>query len=416
MRKLQFILWVLMLGVVVVLAFKQQQLQQQMQQLLMPKSAPKTAVANTSPATGVSSYSATVSKTAPAVVNIFTTQKVEQHPMLNDPVFKFFFDGQQPQAPEQDATSLGSGVIVDAKGYVLTNNHVIAQADTIIVALQDGRRANAKVIGTDPDSDLAVLQVDMTNLPVLPFRTTPAAVGDVVLAIGNPFGVGQTVTQGIISATDRTGLGINTFENFVQTDAAINPGNSGGALVDVAGNLVGINTAIFSKSGGNMGIGFAIPAQTAMSVMNDLITNGKVKRGWLGVEVQDAKANNPTADIEPNGAATKPAGVRIMGVVAAGPADKAGLRAGDTIMAIQGKPIATAAQLIATVANTAPNNTLPLLVQRNGQVLKMEVKVGERPSKQQATGQPNNPNELAPQQVPRQGMLPPELERFLFGR
>ena len=195
---------------------------------------------------GVASYSAAVKVATPAVVNIFTTQKVNkaQHPLLNDPVFREFFGDQLPNSMGQDENSLGSGVIVRPDGYILTNNHVIERADQIVVALNDGRRAEAKVIGTDPETDLAVIKIALTDLPVLPFKLSDNEVGDVVLAIGNPFGVGQTVTQGIISATGRSDLGINTYEDFIQTDAAINPGNSGGALIDVAGNLIGVNTAI----------------------------------------------------------------------------------------------------------------------------------------------------------------------------
>lgn len=244
---------------------------------------------NTSRTGGVVSYNATVKVAAPAVVNIFTTQKVKQldHPLLNDPAFREFFGNQIPDQLKQEPNenSLGSGVIVRSDGYILTNNHVVAQADQIIVALNDGRRAEARVVGTDPDTDIAVIKIEMDQLPVLPFKLSGNEVGDVVLAIGNPFGVGQTVTQGIISATGRSDLGINTYEDFIQTDAAINPGNSGGALIDVAGNLIGVNTAIFSQSGGSLGIGFAIPAKICQQVLNAILKDGRVVRGYLGISL-----------------------------------------------------------------------------------------------------------------------------------
>jgi len=239
---------------------------------------------------GPISYAPAVAKAAPAVVNIFTTQRVQvqRNPMLEHPFFRFYGE-QLPN--ERSASSLGSGVIVASDGYILTNNHVVQGAESIVVALHDGREVDAKVIGTDPDTDLALLKIDLQDLPALPFNTTNMAVGDVALAIGNPFGVGQTVTQGIISAQGRSGLGINTYEDFIQTDAAINPGNSGGALIDVNGNLIGINTAIFSRSGGNMGIGFAIPAELAKTVMSSLISHGRVLRGWLGIEIASSGTN-----------------------------------------------------------------------------------------------------------------------------
>ncbi len=243
---------------------------------------------DTSRTGGVVSYSGAVEVAAPAVVNIFTLQKVSQQQSLpiNEQFLREFFGDQIPQQLQpEDQNSLGSGVIVRPDGYILTNNHVIAQADEIVVGLHDGRKAKATVIGTDPETDLAVIKIELEGLPVLPFKLSGNAVGDVVLAIGNPFGVGQTVTQGIISATGRTGLGINTYEDFIQTDAAINPGNSGGALIDVAGNLIGVNTAIFSRTGGSLGIGFAIPAQICQQVLDSILQEGRVVRGWLGIEV-----------------------------------------------------------------------------------------------------------------------------------
>src|SRR5256885_817980 len=242
------------------------------------------------------SYYDAVQRATPSVVNIFTSKEVRtpRHPLLNDPIFRRFFGEQLPDE-QQRASSLGSGVIVSTAGYIITNHHVVEAADEIEVALADGKKLLAKVVGSDPETDIAVLRVDSENLPAISFGSSETLrVGDVVLAIGNPFGVGQTVTSGIISALGRTGLGISTFENFVQTDAAINPGNSGGALVDAAGNLIGINTAIFSRSGGSMGIGFAIPVSTAKMVLDQIVKSGGVTRGWIGVEVQEITP--PVAD------------------------------------------------------------------------------------------------------------------------
>ena len=305
------------------------------------------------------------SKAMPAVVYIYTTQKVvvPNHPLLNDPTFRKFFRDM----PEREPTAgLGSGVIVSEKGYVLTNHHVVSGAEQIEVGLADGRRAAATVVGTDPDTDLAVLKITLNRLPVIAFgRPSEARVGDTVLAIGNPFGVGQTVTQGIISAMGRSRLGINTYENFIQTDAAINPGNSGGALVDTQGQLLGINTAIYTRSGGNQGIGFAIPADTARLIMESLVTKGKVSRGYIGVEPRDA----------PEGE-----GSLIAGVLRNGPADEAGIRPGDVITAVNDRPIRNMTELMATVAGIAPGNAAKFRVQRQGQVSELTVKIAERPT------------------------------------
>lgn len=328
---------------------------------------------STAPQGGVVSYNRAVKVAAPAVVNIFTTQKMIAHPQIEDPVLRKFFERQFPQESSNDETSLGSGVIVSHDGYILTNNHVVAQAEQIVVATQDGRRATAKVIGTDPDTDLAVIKIELNNLPVLPFKNSPSEVGDVVLAIGNPFGVGQTVTQGIISATERSGLGINTYEDFIQTDAAINPGNSGGALIDVAGNLVGINTAIFSRTGGSLGIGFAIPAKLAQQVWQSILADGKVIRGWLGIEVKGVDPSEfPTA-------LTPDTGVQIMGVLAKGPADRGGLKKGDIILSIDNQPMQSANQLIQWVAQQKPNVEINMLVKRGKDNINLKVMVGERP-------------------------------------
>ncbi|WP_312106097.1 trypsin-like peptidase domain-containing protein [Acinetobacter venetianus] len=330
---------------------------------------------------GVVSYNAAVKVAAPAVVNIFTTQKVKQmnHPLLNDPVFREFFGNQMPQQ-QQNENSLGSGVIVRADGYILTNNHVIAQAEHIVVALQDGRRAEAKVIGTDPDTDLAVIKIELDNLPVLPFKLSGNEVGDVVLAIGNPFGVGQTVTQGIISATGRSDLGINTYEDFIQTDAAINPGNSGGALIDVAGNLIGVNTAIFSQSGGSLGIGFAIPAKVCQQVLNSILKDGRVVRGWLGISLIP---NTLDEDVM----ATRPIGVVVADVLKGGPADEAGVKRGDKIIQVNNEQITSASHLINYVALQAPESLINVVVEREGKQENVQVKVGERKVQQNAQSQ-----------------------------
>ena len=329
---------------------------------------------NTSRSGGVVSYSAAVKVAAPAVVNIFTTQKVKQmnHPVLNDPVFREFFGDQLPEQFKQgrNENSSGSGEIGRPDGYILTNNHVIEQADQIVVALQDGRRAVARVIGTDPESDLAVIKIELDKLPVLPFKLSGNEVGDVVLAIGNPFGVGQTVTQGIISATGRSDLGINTYEDFIQTDAAINPGNSGGALIDVAGNLIGVNTAIFSQSGGSMGIGFAIPARICQQVMNAILKDGRVIRGWLGISLVPPNQEDVLKPRE--------MGVVIADVLQNGPAAGAGLKIGDKIMQVNGEAISSSSHLINYVALQAPKSTIKISIIRNNEPMVIDVVVGER--------------------------------------
>ena len=331
---------------------------------------------NTTRTGGVVSYSEAVKVAAPAVVNIFTTQKVKQinHPLLDDPAFREFFGNELPDQLKQgpNENSLGSGVIVRKDGYILTNNHVISQADQIVVALHDGRRAVAEVIGTDPDTDLAVIKIALDDLPVLPFKLSGNEVGDVVLAIGNPFGVGQTVTQGIVSATGRSDLGINTYEDFIQTDAAINPGNSGGALIDVAGNLIGVNTAIFSQSGGSMGIGFAIPAKICQQVLNSILKDGRVVRGWLGISLLPSKQDDILAP-EQNG-------VVVADVLRDGPAAQAGLKRGDIIMSVNGEAISTPAQLINYVALQAPSSTVSVVVKRGDDNLTLSVVIGERKS------------------------------------
>lgn len=351
-----------------------------------PKSEPvDTKKLGDNPNAAVASYHNAVAVAAQSVVNIYTTQKIEEHPYMNDPMMRRYFEYHGIPNGESDNTNLGSGVIISQDGYIVTNSHVISKADNIIVMLNDGRKATAKVIGSDVESDLAVIKVDLTGLKPLGFREQSTQVGDVVLAIGNPFGVGQTVTQGIISATGRTGLGINTVEDFIQTDAAINPGNSGGALVDAYGQLVGINTAIFSRSGGSMGIGFAIPTEIVKLVMNGIIKDGKVHRGWLGIELQSSmkdptKLNDDTQ------------GVEVMNVMRDGPAAKAGLQKGDIITAMDNKPVNDANTLIQLVARKAPNSVVNLQVMRNKTQSSVNVTLGERQPQETLTELPTSQN------------------------
>jgi serine peptidase DegS len=266
-------------------------------------------------------------------------------------------------------------VLVSAQGYILTNLHVIDGADEILVALNDGRQSPAKVVGIDADTDLAVLQINLKDLPVIRFASTQAPrVGDVVLAIGNPFGVGQTITMGIVSALGRGGLGINTYENFIQTDAAINPGNSGGALIDVQGRLIGINTAIYSKSGGSLGIGFAVPAHAAQQVLEQIVRDGYVKRGWLGIEPQDM-----TADLARAFGLEQISGVIIAGMLRDGPAIKGGMKVGDIVQTMDGSGINNTSQLLARIAATAPGQAIELGVYRSGKQIKLNLISGLRP-------------------------------------
>ena len=311
-----------------------------------------------------------------AVVSITTSKAAPRNPHAGEPWFRFFFGDREDQAQ----SGLGSGVIVSADGYVLTNNHVIEGADEIEVALNDGRRARARVIGTDPETDLAVLKIGLEKLPLIVWgRSDGLQVGDQVLAIGNPFGVGQTVTSGIVSALGRNQLGINTFENFIQTDAAINPGNSGGALVDVNGHLLGINTAIYSRSGGSMGIGFAIPVSTARQVMESIIRDGSVTRGWIGVEPSDLSAELAESFglKKPDGGDWR--GVVITGVLRNGPAAQAGVRPGDVVTAVAGEPVANVSELLSRVAALKPGTAAEMTVQRGGNAVKVTVTPGVRP-------------------------------------
>jgi serine protease DegQ len=318
---------------------------------------------------------------SPAVVNIFTSKINKKKPSKkgappqNEPWFQFFFGDQAPS--DEPSSSLGSGVIVSPQGIILTNHHVIEGADEIEVAFADGRKRNAKLIGSDPETDIAVLKIDATDLPspITLGKMESVQVGDVVLAIGNPFGVGQTVTSGIVSALGRSQLGINTFENFIQTDAAINPGNSGGALVDTKGNLIGINTAIYSRSGGNMGIGFAIPINTAKQVMESILTNGSVTRGWIGVEPQNlskelAESLNLPKDT---------AGVLISGVLEGGPADKAGMKPGDVLTQVNDQKVGDVLALLNRIAQTNPGDEAKVALLRKGKPMMLKVQVGKRP-------------------------------------
>jgi serine protease DegS len=319
------------------------------------------------------SYASAVKRAAPAVVNIYTSKTVRQqlHPLFSDPLFRRFFSQQQLPYKERIQRSLGSGVIIAENGYLLTNNHVIAGADEILVSLYDGRESLAKVVGTDPDTDLAVLQIDIPNLTSIPLGDPATAeVGDVVLAIGNPYGFGQTVTQGIISATNRYGLQLNTYENFIQTDAAINPGNSGGALIDARGYLLGINTAIYSKTGGSHGIGMAIPSDYALKVMRDIVDHGQVVRGWLGIEVEPM----PVKLTDSHGQTHM--GLIATGIDSQGPAGQAGIEPGDIIVSIDGVPVEKGRDVMFRVAMMRPGQKTDIAVVRDNTLLVITTTIG----------------------------------------
>ena len=322
------------------------------------------------------SYNGAVRKAAPSVVNVFTSKeaKVQRNPLMNDPLLRRFF-GDQLGNDTQRASSLGSGVIVSSEGYILTNHHVVNAADEIEVATADGKKHLAKVVGSDPDTDLAVLRVEARGLPAITFGSSEnLRVGDIVLAIGNPLGIGQTVTSGIVSALGRTGLGINTFENFIQTDAAINQGNSGGALLDASGNLVGINTAILSQNGGSIGIGLAIPASMAKTVMEQIISTGTVTRGWIGVGLQPI-----TPEIAESFKLGATRGVIINEIVRSGPADKAGIALGDILLSIDGKPILDPQDVLNVVTGIAPGSASKVALKRKGKDMELAVTIGRRP-------------------------------------
>ncbi|MFZ9734705.1 MAG: Do family serine endopeptidase [Burkholderiaceae bacterium] len=342
---------------------------------------------STSPAPA-SSLREAAAKAMPAVVYVFTRQRLEApppHPFLNDPLFRRFFGDQFPMPRGNGApqtSGLGSGVIVSPEGYILTNHHVIEGSEQIEVALADGRRASARLVGTDPDTDLAVLKISLDDLPVIRFgRPSEIRVGDTVLAIGNPFGVGLTVTQGIVSALGRNQLNINTFENFIQTDAAINPGNSGGALVDANGDMVGINTAIYSRGGGSIGLGFAISADMAKQVMESLIRTGRVSRGFIGVELQDVNR-----EIAESFKLPKVEGSIVAAVQNGGPADRAGIKAGDVVVRVNDQPSRNTAELLALVAALQPGQKAELGIIRNGRTSQYEVTVTERPARPMTGG------------------------------
>ncbi len=324
------------------------------------------------------SYAASVKNAAPAVVNIYTTKKAPKNlsPFRNDPIFKRFFGDEPPEGPrDRLENSLGSGVIISSQGYLLTNNHVIQGADEIQIALQDGRNTKATVVGTDPESDVAVLKIELPNLPSITLgQSDVLEVGDVVLAIGNPFGVGQTVTMGIVSATGRDRLGLTTFENFIQTDAAINPGNSGGALINAYGHLIGINTAIFTRSGGSQGIGFAIPITSAKDITEQIIEKGHVIRGWIGIEIQDI---SPALAESFNLNEAK--GVIVAGVLRQGPADKAGMKPGDIIVAIQGTEIEDGRHAVKLISKSPPGSNIAISALRNGKKITVSTITEQRP-------------------------------------
>jgi len=322
------------------------------------------------------SLSGAAKKAMPAVVNIFTSTEVKTpaNPFRDDPRFKFFFE-DQPDEP-QTSSSLGSGVIVSPDGYILTNHHVVEAADQIEVALADGRKASAHVIGSDPETDLAVIKIDLsTPLPAITFaQADQAHIGDIVLAIGNPFGVGETVTMGIVSALKRDHLGLNTFENFIQTDAAINPGNSGGALVDANGNLIGINSAIYSPNGGSLGIGFAIPVSTAKKTLEQIIQHGSVTRGWIGAGVQEL-----TPELIDSFKLGNANGVLVTEIIHDSPAEKAGIKTGDILLAIDGHTISDWSSMLETVANIPPAKIVAVEIVHDNKKQTLQVKIAKRP-------------------------------------
>jgi serine protease DegQ len=332
------------------------------------------------PARAAASFRDAARQAMPAVVNVFTSQEVKRprHPFLDDPLFRYFFGDQNDPGPQR-REGLGSGVIVGEEGYILTNHHVIESVDQIEVALADARKVRARVVGADPETDLAVLKIELEKLPSITFaRPDQLRVGDIVLAIGNPFGVGQTVTMGIVSGLGRSHLGITTFESFIQTDAAINPGNSGGALVDASGNLVGINTAIYSQTGVSMGIGYAIPVSIARQVMEQIIQKGSVTRGWIGVGVQDI-----TAELAQSFKLSAARGVLITQVERGSPADKAGIRPGDILLAVNDKPVADTTTMLNLIASLQPGEQAAVRLSRNQAETDLTVTIGRRPRPQQ---------------------------------
>ncbi|MFA5080921.1 MAG: Do family serine endopeptidase [Hydrogenophilaceae bacterium] len=334
-------------------------------------------VAQNGAAPQVGSFADAAQKSLSSVVNIFTSKQVRApaNPLMNDPFFRRFF-GMPQENRTQRVANLGSGVIVSEDGYILTNHHVVESAEEIQVALPDGRNLEATLIGSDPETDIAVLRVKQSGLRPITFaRPDSTRVGDMVLAVGNPFGVGQTVTMGIVSALGRSHLGINTFENYIQTDAAINPGNSGGALVDASGNLVGLNTAIFSRSGGNLGIGFAIPVSILRQVMDEIVRNGSVVRGWVGIEVQDV-----TPEIADSFSLKSSQGALIAGVLRGGPADRSGIRPGDVLLAVDGNTVGDSSSLLQLISALKPGKDAQLRLLRERKEIQLNVKVERRPA------------------------------------
>ncbi|MGE8348636.1 trypsin-like peptidase domain-containing protein, partial [Pseudomonas helleri] len=377
-KALRFFGWPLLAGVLIALLI----IQRYPEWVGLPtldvnlQQAPRTSYVQQGPVT----YADAVTRAAPAVANLYTTKVVNKNasPLFEDPQFRRFFGNNAPKQKRMES-SLGSGVIMSPEGYLLTNNHVVAGADQIVVALKDGRETLARMIGSDPETDLAVLKIDLKNLPSITIgRSDALRIGDIALAIGNPFGVGQTTTMGIISATGRNQLGLNNYEDFIQTDAAINPGNSGGALVDANGNLTGINTAIFSESGGSQGIGFAIPINLAMEVMKSIIEHGQVIRGWLGIEVQSL-----TPDLAESFGMNGRPGIVVAGIFRDGPAQKAGMQLGDVILSIDGEPANDGRRSMNQVARIKPSDKVAILVLRNGKELKLTAEVGLRPQQEQ---------------------------------
>lgn len=328
---------------------------------------------------GVTSYADAVSRAAPSVVNVFTRKKINRttHRMFNDPLFRYFYNSADIPRQERMQSALGSGVIISEQGYLLTNNHVIYGADEIVVQLQDGRESKARVIGVDIENDLAVLKIELDQLRAIPIGSPQSAqVGDIVLAIGNPFGLGQTVTQGIISATGRHGLGISTFENFIQTDAAINPGNSGGALIDVHGNLLGVNTAILDRIGNSdlNGVGLAVPADTAVRTLKDIVEFGRVVRGWLGVDAQSL-----TPQLAHSFQLNSTNGVLITRIYNNGPAHVAGLQPGDVIVKINDEPVGNGARGRQQIQESRPGETVAIEFYRNGKLEKVQAVLEKKP-------------------------------------
>jgi len=326
----------------------------------------------------VASYADAARKATPSVVNVYTSKAVRPRaPLADDPLLRRYFPEFVERPPATRATNLGSGVIVSSEGYVVTNHHVIEGADDIQLGLADGRTVSARVVGTDPESDLAVLKVEAIGLPAITFgNLEQVQVGDVVLAVGNPYGFGSTVTMGIVSALGRNHLGINQYEDFIQTDSAINPGNSGGALVDSAGNLIGINSTIYSRTGGSQGIGFAIPVSLARNVLQQILETGEVVRGWFGVEPLDL---NP--EIAKALALERSEGVVIRGVQRGGPADRAGLQVRDVVLEVDGKPTRDTPSLLARIAELPPGSSSKVTLWREGRAIVVDVVVGKRPKR-----------------------------------